>query len=101
VNERATVRCWDQDDAWGVVDCPSTPGGCWVGFTAIDVAGFRSLTGVAEVDLDWERAEQDGFSYRAVRVRIDGVPPAPPPPSDPSLHSAYRSELTITWDDRT
>lgn len=28
-----TVRVWHTEEGWGVVDCPDTPGGCWVQFS--------------------------------------------------------------------
>jgi cold shock protein len=65
---------------WGVLDSIDTPGGCWVHFSHIDVAGYRSLTGVATVLLDYETARQDG--YGAVRVRVPGRESAPMPTSE-------------------
>ncbi|MEO7753721.1 MAG: cold shock domain-containing protein [Terracoccus sp.] len=64
----AVVRVWHADDGWGVVDCPQTPGGCWVHFSNVQVAGYRALTVGQHVDLEWEEPGQDGFAYRAVTV---------------------------------
>jgi CspA family cold shock protein len=47
------VRFWQDEEGWGVVDCPSTPGGCWTHFSVIEAEGFRSSPG------------QDGYDYRA------------------------------------
>ncbi|MGW6695347.1 cold-shock protein [Rhodococcus sp. NPDC054953] len=66
---RGTVREWHAERGWGVLDSPATPGGCWAHYSNIDGTGFRALTVGATVDLDWERAEQDGYSFRATRVR--------------------------------
>lgn len=93
-----TVRIWHDEEGWGVVDSAGTPGGCWAGFPMVAVAGFRSLTAGQAVHLEYEQGEQDGYSYRAVRVWPAGQDPAPDPePGPPS--SAYRSTLTITFDD--
>ncbi|WP_220126912.1 cold shock domain-containing protein [Rhodococcus spelaei] len=66
---RGTVREWHAELGWGVLDSPDTTGGCWAHFSNIDGTGFRALTVGATVDLDWERAEQDGYSFRATRVK--------------------------------
>lgn len=67
---QAVVRTWDDEEGWGVLDCPGTPGGCWAHFSHIETEGdgFRSLAPGARVTLEWEREEQDGYAYRAVRV---------------------------------
>ncbi|HEY7174032.1 MAG TPA: cold shock domain-containing protein [Micromonosporaceae bacterium] len=64
----ATVREWRDDEGWGVLDSPDTPGGCWAHFSHIDMPGYRALNSGQAVRLDWESASQDGFDYRAVRV---------------------------------
>jgi CspA family cold shock protein len=68
----ATVREWDDEEGWGVLDSPETPGGCWTHFSAVEMEGFRSLRVGEKVSLQWEAGEQDGFQYRAVRVVVDG-----------------------------
>jgi CspA family cold shock protein len=97
VTVEASVRFWHDEEGWGVLDSPATPGGCWVHFSHIDCDGYRSLRDVASVELDWEEAAQDGYPFRAVRVRIPGRPPAIAQPV--SASAAYTSSLTITWDD--
>ncbi|MGW1744989.1 cold-shock protein [Streptomyces sp. NPDC002092] len=67
----ATVREWDDEEGWGILDSPETPGGCWTHFSAVEMEGFRSLTAGAKVTLEWEAGEQDGFQYRAVRIVVD------------------------------
>ncbi|MFJ5535213.1 cold-shock protein [Streptomyces sp. NPDC093261] len=65
----ATVRLWNADEGWGVIDSEETPGGCWASFSAIEMPGFRSLTAGDSVTLEWEAVEdQDGFKYVALRV---------------------------------
>lgn len=68
---RATVREWRDDEGWGVLESPETPGGCWAHFSAIEMTGFRSLNVGESVQLEWEQAEQDGYDFLAVRVVRD------------------------------
>lgn len=42
----ATVREWHDEEGWGVLDCPETPGGCWAWYAAIEMEGFRTLATV-------------------------------------------------------
>lgn len=66
----ATVREWNEEEGWGVLDCPETPGGCWAHFSCIEVEGFRTLRAGQRVDLVWEAPgfPQDGYDYRALRI---------------------------------
>jgi len=68
----ATVRAWDEEEGWGILDSGETPGGCWAHFSVIEMPGFRSLTPGQKVTMEWESAEQDGFQYRAVRIVVAG-----------------------------
>lgn len=90
------VRTWLDEQGWGVIDSPETPGGCWTHFSAVAIAGFKRLEAGQEVLLEWAPASQDGFAYRAVRTW-----PADRQPVDPVVDSggsrAYRSTLTITF----
>lgn len=92
-----TVRIWHDGEGWGVIDSDETPGGCWTHFSAVAVAGFRSLSAGQAVELEYEEFEQDGYPYRAVRVWPTGQDPAPDPEPGPP-GSAYRSSLTITFE---
>jgi cold shock protein len=76
----ARVRVWHDDEGWGVVDSPETPGGCWVHFSHVDIEGYRSLRGVDTVELEYREVPQDGYRFAAVRgrVRVPGQPPAAP-----------------------
>lgn len=67
---RATVREWYDEDGWGVLDCPETPGGCFAHFSILEMDGYRSLKRGSVVELEWEAPgyNQDGYVYRAVRV---------------------------------
>lgn len=64
------VRVWYDEERWGVVDTPDTPGGCWVPPSAIeDQAGLRAGEPVL---VEWEAERHEDFAYRAVRVRPRG-----------------------------
>lgn len=97
VNARATVRMWDGEQGWGVLDSAATAGGCWTHFSALDFDGYRSLTPGQQVQLTAEAAEQDGYAWRAVRVLVDGKRPALP--GTENADDAYASDLTVTFDD--
>jgi CspA family cold shock protein len=69
----ATVREWDDEEGWGVLDSPETPGGCFAHFNDIEgLKGFRSLAAGQRVELEWEAPgfKQDGYDFRAVRVAV-------------------------------
>lgn len=92
-----TVRTWNDEEGWGVIDADQTPGGCWAHFTHVAVPGWRSLKPGSGVTLVWEAAEQDGFTFRATRVWPVGTQPSPEnPPADGG--DAYRSGLAIRLD---
>lgn len=66
VRADGVVREWHDDEGWGVVDSPATPGGCWVHYSVVAMEGYRSLAVGDVVELDVERAAQDGYRFRAV-----------------------------------
>lgn len=96
VTSRATVRMWDDEQGWGVLDSDATPGGCWTHFAALDFAGYRSLSVGQQVWLTAESSGQDGYPWRAVRVLADG--PQPSNQQGEPARGAYSSELSIEWD---
>lgn len=98
VTTTATVRTWDDEQGWGVLDSPATPGGCWTHYAALDVAGYRTVSPGQQVSLTAESPGQDGFPWRAVRVSVDGAPRAEEGGAENA--GAYASELTITMDDQ-
>ncbi|WP_326947878.1 cold shock domain-containing protein [Amycolatopsis sp. NBC_00348] len=72
---RGRVREWHVDDGWGVVEAPGFDDPVWVHYSMVDPGsrgvgpgGFRQLTVGAEVEFTVERAEQDGFHWRAVWI---------------------------------
>ncbi|WP_189334265.1 cold-shock protein [Actinoplanes ianthinogenes] len=93
------VREFHADEGWGVIDGPAVPGGCWVHFSAIATGGFRQLAAGRHVWFRAEAAEQDGFGFRAVKVWTEDVEPAGPPSLRPSPGGAYRSRLTLAFDE--
>ncbi|WP_306819871.1 cold-shock protein [Streptomyces sp. CA-210063] len=72
-----TVRSWDDESGWGVLASPEVPGDVWAHFSAVhtpDPDAFASLEPGEAVLFTWEEADQDGYSYRALRVRRPGDP---------------------------
>jgi CspA family cold shock protein len=66
----AIVREWREEEGWGVLDSPETPGGCFGHYSAIQMPGFRTLTPGRRVDLTWQPLDfkQDGYDYRALTI---------------------------------
>jgi cold shock protein len=81
-----------------VIESGETPGGCWAHFSSVLVPGFRALPVGQPVNVEYESAEQDGYSFRAVEVWPADQTPyrAETEPVDGS--QAYHSTLTITGD---
>lgn len=50
----ATVREWNDEEGWGVLDSAETPGGCFGHYSDIRAVGFRTLSAGQRVDLAWE-----------------------------------------------
>jgi CspA family cold shock protein len=92
-----SVRTFDADEGWGVIDGPDVPGGCWVHFSAIAMDGYRELARGQLVSFRVEAASQDGFAYRAVKVWTGDVEP-PDQPQTQGSSAAYHSSLTLTFD---
>jgi len=91
------VRTWEDAEGWGVLDSAETPGGCWVHWSCVAVDGFRALLPGQEVELEWEQAEQDGCSYRALRAGPAEVDPVEHGTTDHD--GAWSSRLTVRFDD--
>ncbi|MEV4597691.1 cold shock domain-containing protein [Amycolatopsis sp. NPDC049253] len=73
---RGRVVRWHDEDGWGVLESRTVPEQVWAHYSHVDMAGFRRLSAGAEVEFTAERAEQDGFNWRAVSVRE--LPPKKP-----------------------
>jgi CspA family cold shock protein len=92
-----SVRTFNADEGWGVIDGPDVPGGCWVHFSAIAMDGYRELARGQHVSFRAEAASQDGFDYRAVKVWTADTEP-PDQPRTQGSSAAYHSSLTLTFD---
>lgn len=92
------VRVWHGDQGWGVVDSEATPGGCWVHFSSVLLAGYRALEPGRAVTFSFEVVEQDAYSFRAVEVWPADQPPVSTRGMVPGPSAAYHSTLTITFD---
>jgi CspA family cold shock protein len=94
-----SVRTFNADEGWGVIDGPDVPGGCWVHFSAIAMDGYRELARGQHVSFRAEPASQDGFAYRAAKVwmSMTGIEP-PDQPRTQGGSAAYHSSLTLTFD---
>ncbi|WP_081902421.1 cold-shock protein [Lentzea aerocolonigenes] len=73
---RGRVLQWHADEGWGAIVSPEFDGPVWVHFSSIDpgdrntsTGGYRSLREGEAVEFTAERADQDGYRWRAIRVR--------------------------------
>lgn len=98
VTTAGTVRFWQDDDGWGVIDSEQTPSGCWAHFSVVAIDGYKTLEPGQAVVLEWEPGQQDGFSYRALRTWPADRAPAVTQVTPPATPQAYSSTLTITYD---
>lgn len=98
MSDSGVVRSWFDEAGWGVLNSERTPGGCWAHFSVLAVHGHQALVPGQAVELEWERAEQDGYSYRAVRVWPAGEKPVDAEAGRGSGSDAYASALEIVWD---
>jgi CspA family cold shock protein len=92
------VREWHADEGGRVIDSEETPGGCWSHFSSVLVPGYRALKAGQSVTLDYQRAEQDGYFFRATEVWPAGQAPHRRGSETKKASRAYRSRLTITSD---
>jgi cold shock protein len=92
-----SVRAFDADEGWGVIDGPDVPGGCWVHFSALAMDGYRMLTPGQHVFFRAEPAKQDGFAYRAVKVWTGDAEP-PNQARSRNGSAGYSSQLALTFD---
>jgi CspA family cold shock protein len=65
-----TVRWFDGEQGWGVIDSPEVPGGCFVHFSNIVGDGYRKLDEGQKVVFTYEQPgfKQDGYDFRAFQV---------------------------------
>ncbi|THJ48174.1 cold-shock protein [Candidatus Frankia alpina] len=93
-----TVRKWQEDEGWGVIDSPHAPGGCLAIFHSIQMLGFRKLTAGETVEFEWVRGSQEGFGYQAEKVWPPGVDKDYQVPAD-HPDGAYSSDLEIIFNE--
>jgi CspA family cold shock protein len=70
-----------------------------VRFSAIATGGFRHLAAGQHVWFRADAAEQDGFSFRAVKVWTEDLEPTDPPGSQRMSGGAYHSRLVLMFDE--
>jgi CspA family cold shock protein len=65
-----SVRWFDGEEGWGIIDSPEVPGGCFVHFSNIVGVGYRNLEDGEEVAFTFKDAEfkQDGCDFLALQV---------------------------------
>ncbi|MBB3036930.1 cold shock domain-containing protein [Hoyosella altamirensis] len=98
------VRTWNVEAGWGVIDSADTPGGCWIHISTPSTVQHRGLDAGRSVYFEWERLPgtgiQDGYHYVATDAWYVGDEPfRRPKKAHPP--GAYRTSLTITYDDGT
>ncbi|PWJ54567.1 Cold shock protein, CspA family [Quadrisphaera granulorum] len=95
------VRVWHDEEGWGVIDAPQTPGGCWAHFSVVLVEGYASLTAGQCVELEWEAARQDGYDFRATSAWPAGHSPVERTAATDAHGGAYSTSLMLTFDTPT
>ncbi|PWG12365.1 cold-shock protein [Streptomyces sp. V2] len=59
---------WHREEGWGVITSDALPNEVWTHFSIVQAEGFRELATGQTVTFSAERAEQDEYHWRAVRV---------------------------------
>ena len=94
------VREWHHEDGWGAIDSPSTPGGCWMLYSHVDMPPPAELHPGQQVDFTFEQVtSQDGYQWRAVVVRPVGVESRDAREHITDAPGSFRSTLRIEFDD--
>jgi CspA family cold shock protein len=94
------VREWHREDGWGVIDSPATPGGCWVLYSHIDMPPPAELQIGQQVAFSFEQVtSQDGYQWRAVVVRPEGVEPRDARDYITGPQGSFSSTLKIEFDE--
>ncbi len=93
------VSYWSAEEGWGVISSAETPGGCWVHFSAAAEGGFQDLAEGQILEMDYEKVEQDGYSFYATRVWSPGAPPDRSVEDEASMSGPAEGELRFTTGD--
>ena len=65
-----TVKWFDNKKGYGCIESEQTaPWDIWAHFSMIQMSGYKTLQEGQRVDVEYERADQDSFRYRALKVR--------------------------------
>jgi cold shock protein len=70
---RGVVKFWIAEDGWGVISSDELPPGrdAWAHFSQItDMPGYRTLEAGQAVEFSFEAAQQDGYDFRVIEVRL-------------------------------
>jgi cold shock protein len=97
VRSSGHVRVWHDGEGWGVIDCPEAPGGCWAHYSAVLIAGYKTLTAGQSVELVLTTPGQDGYAFRAVEVWPAGQTPVRSTPDVFGPSAGYTSTIHITF----
>ena len=64
------VEWFDAEEGWGVISAREVPGGCFMHFPDIRMAGYRNPAPGERVKFTFEKPPglQDGYAYRALDV---------------------------------
>ncbi|WP_432489589.1 cold-shock protein [Kineococcus sp. SYSU DK018] len=100
MSARGVVRDWNDEEGWGVIDSPHTPGGCWV-HSSTAMTTQDGLRPGQDVAFTYEQGEQDGYDYRALRAWPWDEEPAQRPGTTVfnDRSGAFTSSLILTYDD--
>ena len=75
---RGVVRFWNAEKGWGAISSDELPPGrdAWAHYSHImDMPGYRALEAGQAVEFSFEAAQQDGFDFRVIEVRLANLNP--------------------------
>ncbi|MDO9456610.1 hypothetical protein [Nocardioides sp.] len=93
------VSEWYDDEGWGVVETATAPGGCWLHFSSLLVAGHRHVEVGQDLELSVVAGDQEGYRFRADEAWPVGTEPHRPPEHHAGDATAFHSTLTLSFDD--
>ena len=65
------VKFWREEKGWGAISSPDLPEGrdAWAHFSAVEMAGYRTLAAGQPVEFHYHPARQDSFDFLADWVK--------------------------------